>query len=148
MPSDRPRDKPFGPVIAERRLHVRNAPRRVVTVSLGRPRKTKGHDDWQCPFRIAGTDLKLVEYGYGVDAFQALMNALEGIRHFLDRSETPLAWTGVADDHTGFQRLIPLFPDFAGMRRLEGLVDREVQRLTRALKWRHQARVRRRSRST
>jgi hypothetical protein len=77
---------PFGAVIAERRLNSRDAPRHSIVVSLGKARKTKGSDDWQCPFRIAGTGIRKVEYGYGVDAFQALMLALEGIRYFLDET--------------------------------------------------------------
>jgi len=73
----------FGTVIAERRLHPRGAPRRSVVVSLGKPRQTKGFDDWECPFRISGAGIRRVEHGRGVDAFQALTMALEGIRHVL-----------------------------------------------------------------
>lgn len=127
----------LGVVIAERRLHRRDSPRRVVVVSLGRPRRTKGSQDWECPFetRGGGVGSRRVECAYGVDAFQALTNALEGIRYFLDQSGVALGWTGVLDDDTGFQRLIPLLPERGGTRRLERLVDREaklrVQRLKR-----------------
>jgi hypothetical protein len=136
------RNKHIGVVIAERRLHVRGAPHRIVSVSLGKPRKTKGSDDWECPFQIAGAGTRVAEYGRGIDAFQALTTALEGIRHCLDRVDTPLAWSGVFDDHTGFQRLIPLLPEAAGMRRMERLIDREAQRRLSVLKRRHNARTR------
>jgi hypothetical protein len=66
----------FGTVIAERRLHRRGALRRSVVVSLGKPRKTKGFDDWECPFRISGAGIRRVEDSRGVDAFQALTMAL------------------------------------------------------------------------
>jgi hypothetical protein len=67
----RPTVHPFGPVIAERRLNPRVAPRRSVVVSLGTPRKTKGSDDWECPFRISGAGMRRVEYGFGVDGSEA-----------------------------------------------------------------------------
>jgi len=133
----------FGTVIAERRLHPRGAPRRSVVVSLGKPRKTKGFDDWECPFRMSGAGMRRVEHGRGVDAFQALTMALEGIRHFLDRMETPLVWGGTLDDHSGFQRLIPLIGGPRGTARItarmERVVDRELLRQLRELKRRHRA---------
>ena len=116
----RPTIPPFGTPIAERRLNPRGAPRRSVVVSLGKPRKTKGADDWQCPFRIKGAGIHKVEYGFGVDAFQALTMALEGIRYFLDRMDTPLVWGGMFEDHSGFQRFIPSLPEFPKKRERDG----------------------------
>jgi hypothetical protein len=87
-------DNPLGVVIAERRLQPRGVRRPTVVVSLGKPRKTKGSEDWECPFRITGSGIRRVEYGRGIDAFQALTMALEGIRYFLDRASTPLVWAG------------------------------------------------------
>ena len=145
---------PFGPVIAERRLHTRGAPRRPVVVALGTPRRTTGSDDWECPFRIHGAGIRKVEYGFGVDAFQALTMALEGIRHFLDRMDTRLVWEGMLD-HSGFQRFIPWLPEWGARerdgtpkgplgvarhtKRLERLVDREVMRWGREMKRKHTA---------
>jgi hypothetical protein len=51
-----------------------------VTVSLGMPRLPKGKTDWECPFRISGGGIRVNECGYGVDAIQALQNALGSIR--------------------------------------------------------------------
>ena len=141
---------PFGPVIAERRLNPRGAPRRSVVVSLGRPRRTKGSDDWECPFRIAGAGKRRVEYGFGVDAFQALTMALEGIRHIVDRSDPPLVWSDTLDDHSGFQRVIPLLAEPSGAARstarVERAVDREVRRWALDRKRRYDAAQRRQSR--
>ena len=119
--------KSIGVVIAERSLHRCDSPGRIVVVSLGRPRKPRGSPDWECPFQIRGLGSRRVECAYGVDAFQALTMALEGIRYFLDRSPVVLAWTGVREDTTGFQRVIPLLPEPGGTRRLERLVDREAK---------------------
>ena len=125
-------------VIAERSLRRRGSPRQAVVVSLGRPRRTSGTQDWECVFQIRGAGTRLVEYGRGIDAFQALTMALEGIRNFLDRSRMPLAWPGVLDDHTGFQRVIPLLPEPGGTRRMERLVDRELRQRLDRLKRRHE----------
>ncbi len=92
-----------------------------------------------------------VEYGRGIDAFQALTTALEGIRYFLDRSSTPVVWAGVLDDQTGFQRLIPLLPKRGDTKRMERVVDQEAIRQLKELQRRHRAargrRVARRERS-
>jgi hypothetical protein len=136
------RDRELGPLIAERRLHLRRAPRRTVIVSLGKPRTTKDSEEWECPFRIAGAGIRLLEYGRGLDAFQALTTALDGIRYFLDKTGTPLAWTGVFEDQTGFQRLIPLMPDAVDTRRMERLIEDEARRWANRWKRRHLAHVR------
>jgi hypothetical protein len=123
-------------VIGERRLVFRDAPRKKVVVTLGKPRKMKGHRDWECPFRIKSPGVVRLEFGYGVDALQALTTALEGIRSMLDEIGTPLAWSGVLSDHTGFQRMIPIAgPEISA--RLERLVDRELNRHVRQLERRH-----------
>lgn len=132
----------IGVVIAERSLQRRDSPRRMVVVSLGKPRRTKGSQDWECPFQLRGLGARRVEYAYGADGFQALTMALEGIRYFLDRSRVPLVWKGVLEDGTGFQRVIPLLPEPGDTRRLERLVDREARLRLERLKRRHEARGR------
>jgi hypothetical protein len=128
----------LGTVIGERRLVFRNAPRRTLVVTLGKPRRMKRQPDWECPFRIKGRGLAVFEFGYGVDALQALTSALEGIRVTLDEIGKPLAWSGVLPDHTGFQRMIPLLPSISP--RLERLVDREIARYVLQLERRHHKR--------
>jgi hypothetical protein len=133
-------------VIAERRLTPRGASRPSVVVSLGTPRTTDGSDHWECPFSIVGAGMRRAERGVGVDAFQALTLALEGIRRVLDRLDTPLVWDGVIDDHSGFQRAIPWSPERRrghrlsirkGTNRLERMVDREVRRWVYDMKRRY-----------
>ena len=78
-----------------------------------------------------------LEFGYGVDALQALTTALEGIRSMLDEIGKPLAWSGVLPDHTGFPRNIPISVGPELSSRLERLVDRELNRHVRQLERRH-----------
>lgn len=121
-----PRD--LGAVIGERRLTTVSARPQLVTVTLARPRRPKGSQDWECPFRIAGAGIRVFEYGHGIDAIQAIATALQGIRHFLDKSGKSFAWEGTRMDDGGFQRSIPWFGDSRLTRRLERLVDAELKR--------------------
>jgi hypothetical protein len=138
----------LGDVIGERRLVFRDAPQRTLVVTLGKPRRMKGHEDWECPFRIKGRGVAHFEFGYGVDALQALTTALEGIRSMLDEIGKPLAWSGVLPDHTGFQRAIPIAAGPEISARLERMVDRELNRYVRALERRHRKRLSNASAST
>ena len=105
----------FGTILAERGL-VEQDSGRSVRVSLGVPRAGTGGAEWECPFRIRGAGLSQVEFGYGEDSMQAIMNALEGIRALLDESGLSLGWKlgpGRQDSYiwvgeTGFTRSIPL----------------------------------------
>jgi hypothetical protein len=133
------RHGPFGEVIGRRRLQVMGARRQVVTVSLGKPRRTQGTLDWECPFRISGAGVNLVEYGYGIDSMQALATALEGIRYMLDKTGKPLSWAEM-DGETGFQRWIPFWGDSVERRRLERLIEREMRSYVKRLKERRKKR--------
>ena len=135
-------------VIGERRLVFRDAPRKNLVVTLGKPRRIKGYPDWECPFRIKGPGVARFDFGYGVDAIQALTTALDGIRSMLDDIGKPLAWSGVLPDHTGFQRAIPIAAGPEISARLERLVDRELDRHLRQLERRHRKRLSKASAST
>jgi hypothetical protein len=50
-------------VIGERCLVFRDAPRKKLVVTLGKPRRMKGHQDWECPFRIKGPGVARLEFG-------------------------------------------------------------------------------------
>lgn len=132
-------NRSFGPVIAMRQLSAAGA--RKVTVSLGKPRRMKSGEDWECPFRIGGLGGRAVQYGYGVDAIQALTTALEGIRVTLERSGKRLSWIGGNASDSGFERSVPsaLGVDFS--RRLNRIVDREVAQFVRVQERRHAKRA-------
>src|SRR5258706_7320787 len=108
--------QPFGPVTGVRLLS--RAGSQKVTVSLGKPRRMKSGQDWECPFRIAGLGARGIQYGYGVDALQALTTALEGIRVTLERSGKRMSWIGGYPGDPGFERPIPSVLGLAVSRRL------------------------------
>ena len=130
----------IGNIIGERRLVFLDGPRKKLVVTMGKPRRMKGHQDWECPFQINGPGVTLREFGYGVDALQALTTALEGIRALLDGIGRPLAWSGVLPDHTGFQRMIPIAAGTELSVRLERLIDRELKRHLRQMELSHRKR--------
>lgn len=131
----------LGTIIAQRTLRQRDAPRRRLVVSLGAPRRTPDTEDWECPFQISGAGMRCFQFGRGVDAFQALTVALQGIRYYLDRSELELSWPGILEGQTGFQQIIPLLTEAAGARRMERVVERELQARLKRLKQRHARRL-------
>jgi hypothetical protein len=127
----------FGTVIAERTLLHRDDPRRVVKVSIGAPRPRRGRiDEWECPFRITGAGVRRLEYGIGLDAMQALIDALAGIRHVLDQTGVPAVWPTPDAPDTGFPKSIPIMRG-ALTTRLERLVDRELEKDLDRLQRRH-----------
>src|SRR2546430_10067153 len=134
---ERAMGRPFGPVIAERQLS--RAGSRQVTVSLGKPRRSG--KDWECPFRIGGVGSRGVQYGYGVDAIQALTSALEGIRVTLERSGNRLPWIGGNPGDPGFERPVPNALGLEFSRRLNRMIDREVARFVRVQERRHAKRA-------
>jgi hypothetical protein len=144
--------RPFGPVLGARVLVPRDGSKGKLTVSLGMPRQMTDHPDWECPFRLRGLGVNQVQLGCGVDALQAVSNALQGIRYCLDQLGTPLSWHPATSGNrqemawaaeTGFHRFLPIgFGAFS--RRLERLVDREEAALYRRLKRRHELREKRR----
>ncbi len=86
-----------------------------------------------------------IRYAYGVDAIQAVILALEGIRGILETSARQLTWVGEAGN-TGFPRIVADLGSPRLRKRIEQLVnrevEREVERFVRALERKH--RVRRR----
>ena len=133
----RARSSGFGPMIGQRKLRTPRTAPKTVTVSLGQPRLPKGKTDWECPFRISGGGIRGNESGYGVDAIQALQNALGSIRSVLDQSSQSFEWLGLPLD-VAFPRSIPSYGDERLTKRLEKLMDRELERNVTRLRRRHQ----------
>ena len=99
----------------------------VVKVSLSSPQL--GADGvWECMYRIEEVGERHDGKGYGEDGCQALSLALEKIRVFLDSRPRSLSWNGMEPGLTGFHR-VPTSIGFGigFVRRLEALIDREVE---------------------
>jgi|RhiMetdeSRZDD1v2_1073273.scaffolds.fasta_scaffold25257_2 hypothetical protein len=127
----------LGTPIAVRRLRKPGS-RRAVLVRLGKPRRSGR--DWLAPFQIRGLDSDEIQYGYGVDAVQAVISMLEGVRVTLDGSGERLTWVGGLPAATGFPRYVPDCGSSRLRKRIEQLIDREVRSFVRGLERRHRAR--------
>jgi hypothetical protein len=98
---------------------------RTVAVSIGAPRPWP-KSDWVCPFLIEGREKPQVEPAFGVDALQALLLAVEGIRVRLDETGSRFEWL----DPSGpwIPRLVPTGQGKRFEQRINQLIDRETAR--------------------
>jgi len=118
-------------IIAERQLAVEGEPGKSVVLSIGKPRPDP-RGDWVCPVQVQGVSESQQLNGYGVDAVQALMNALEAARYIFDQSDLTLTWPGGEPGDVGIPRLIPASFGLAFARNIEAYVDREVENFAKA----------------
>jgi hypothetical protein len=123
----------LGTVIAERTLTLVAHADALVRIRMGKPRKERATGDYFCPFSIEGIGERKLREARGIDSMQALQNALQAIRLELAPHLGSLSWEGGQDGGLGFPKAVPdLFgPKFT--QRLEGIVDREVDRFARSL---------------
>jgi hypothetical protein len=129
----------LGIIVGIRRLHQVGLRQKVVIVKLGKPKKEKV-GDWACPFTISGLGIHKIEYGHGIDAIQALLMAIEGIRARLEQSGKRFVWAGGESGDTGFTRFVPTFFGLDFSKRLDRLIDREVKRFARTAETRYRKR--------
>ena len=130
----------LGRVIARRELGERYRPKTRVVVSIGMPRKDPRHD-WACPFQIEGIADSKVQLSYGVDAMQALIIAIQGVRATLLHTGRKLFWIGPKMD-SGFPILVHThfgkeFEDRVGLA-----IERETVRAWRNIIETRRARLR------
>jgi len=97
----------------------------TVKVAVGRPRQ-KGEGEYLCPFQIAGLDDSEVQHAYGIDCFQALILALDGIRSNLEKSGKTFTWAGGEKGEDGFPRFVPLSFGMEFSRHLDEIIESEI----------------------
>jgi hypothetical protein len=113
-------------VIADRVLSVDGEPGRIVTVTIYAPEPD--HDsgtDWRCELRVQGA-LDARDTAHGVDALQALINAIQGVRSALDDSGLSLTWAGGERGDHGVPRIVPMLFGRAFARDVEDEIDRRL----------------------
>ncbi len=96
-----------------------------VTVRLGRPEKV-ADENWRCLLELDGLTADMRRSVHGVDAIQALQNALEAVATAIRESGRVLTWYGGEPGDAGFRRAVPTYlgPQFASD--IEALIEREV----------------------
>lgn len=119
------------PLVAERLLTRNDG--RSVAVRIGKPRKV-APDEWECPYHVSGLGMRRVAVARGIDAVQALILAIESTRIFLEQRIDRLSWPfGEAGD-LGFPRLVPSALGISFARRINEMIDREIEQFIEAKK--------------
>jgi hypothetical protein len=131
----------LGIVVAARELHQAGSRRRVVMVRLGTPRRAARGEYWECPYQIVGLGHRETKHAQGEDGIQALLLAIESVRTTLKKSGKQFSWIGGEPGDTGFTCIVPTFfgPGFS--KRLELMIEREVDRFARTMERRHRRRT-------
>jgi hypothetical protein len=108
--------------ISKRSFTVADNPGRVVVASVGMPMPDSA-GDWRCAFHIEGIESGGSFDAHGIDALQAMLLAIEGIRKVLDDSRLTLSWSGGEPGDTGIPHMIPLSLPAATRREIERYID-------------------------
>lgn len=124
--------------IAERRLERSDAFGGIVVVRIGSPEWPPGAEEWRCPFIIEGLGDDSVQFGRSIDSMAALQNALIGIRCKLEQSGIPLRWEGFDEELTGFPKTIPWTYGLAFYRKIEKMIDAEIEEHMRPIRERNE----------
>lgn len=125
MPDMRTKKK-LHPVIATRAL-TRAGYDEAVALAIEAPARRRR--DWACAFTITGADINVRKTAYGLDALQALLNALELARQTSQTVAPGLSWHEIP--LCGLPRSIPLHLDEGTIRRIEALVERATDSAVR-----------------
>ena len=106
--------------------------KKSVEAILGAP-AGKG-DEWRCAFKLKGLYRNKIFYDIGIDGFQALHSALDGIRVKLRESGLDLFVPGTDPPYRGFPMFIPEVLGLDVYARLERLVEDRVEPVALAYK--------------
>jgi len=115
----------LGRVIASRVLTEEDARDHKITVTIGAPRRVEV-DHWLCPYIIEGIVDSGIRYGYGVDALQALISAIGGVRANLEETQRHFIWFG---NDAGIPRQVPTGLGKTFEQRIERAIGRESKRI-------------------
>jgi|SRR5437867_7969510 len=110
----------------------------AVTVQLGRPRRRRT-GEFECPYRVRGLGRAKIGRALGEDSVQALQLAFEAVRRELEPHAAILTWYGALGE-TGFPQYVPYTFGGRFRKRLEAMLNREIEREARRLEHRSKAR--------
>jgi hypothetical protein len=90
-------------------------------IKVGQPEKVDANE-WRCAYSVADK----LNYAHGLDAFQALVMAITGVRIALDNMGSPIRLRGAKTGDHGVPRMVPQALGVAFSRKIEELIDAEV----------------------
>lgn len=112
-------------VIATRKLCELTSDKQIV-IQIGIPRKVS-ENEWECAFFVTNIEMHEIQFGYGIDGLQALIQAIEGTRVFLERCGKEVLWEGSEEGETGIPRYVPMFYGKMFTEYIGKLIDSEVE---------------------
>ena len=114
--------------IAQRTLITNDANKENIEIFIGKPEVT-ATGTFQCAYQVVRRNIEdNVQYVKGIDSFQALMLAFEGIRNTIDKTGLSVTWQGGEPGDHGFTRFVPQYyfgREFS--KRLEKIIEDEVE---------------------
>ena len=126
--------------IAIRRYGMAGEPGREVVLTIGKPRPDpKRPDAWVCTVLLEGLPKERRRLGHGIDAVQALQDAMMYARYELDRCRLSLTWLDGESDDYGLPRTVPSFPGTGLREKIEAIIDRQLKRFANEAKKRHKS---------
>jgi hypothetical protein len=108
--------------LATRALRDSANPELEVEIQLGRPEQLED-GNFRCAFRLTGLNRGETVYAGGIDALQALVNALDGIATQLRESGRGLTWMG---GEPGLRRQVPIFLGPEVANEIESLIEGKI----------------------
>lgn len=117
--------------IAVRRYDVLGEPGGQVMVTIGRPRPEVDGAVWRCSFLVEGIPKERRRVARGVDALDALQNAIHATRRMLKECGLVLAMEGCEPGDLGIARPVPSYRGSGLAEKIEGYIDREEARFLR-----------------
>ena len=118
--------------LATRVLRDPANPEIELEAQLGLPEPTKG-GDFRCAFRVKGLDRGKTVYAGGIDALQALVNALDGLATKLRESGRALMWIDIAGE-TGIRRQVPIFLGVDLANEIESHIEATIEAVIQSKK--------------
>jgi len=100
-----------------------------VEVALAAPVKIS-EQEWRCAFRVKRDTSAQTHFAPGLDALQALINAIEGIRSTLREHDEQMTWLGGEPGDPGVPRFIPQFFGIQFGNRMSRILDEEIERFS------------------
>jgi hypothetical protein len=128
-------------IIATRKLRDIAPDGKTVIVRIGKPRKVSDAE-WECAFHISNIGMNEIQFGHGMDGVQALIQAIEGSRVFLEKSGKRFLWEGGEEGETGIPRYVPMFYGKGFAEHLHKMIDSEMTRFAKTAERRHLAQQR------
>lgn len=114
--------------IATHDLHTDDGRTVTVEIYAPEPDPESPQGNWRCRFRLTGA-LDVDQYGHCLGSFGAVVNAIQGVRKYIDDSGLVLTWNGDEPGKHWVPYTVPQFFDLAFEREIIDEIERRLAAL-------------------